>query len=112
MKEFQHVTRETRRVAMCNPLGRNTRNVYVTAEDEPCCIFGHVLKRLNLSGLINVGRFNNYTFADLPWNVWGFTAPTDAERMWTVRVQSSADSGQRWGISVLSGDMPALIGVT
>ncbi len=111
MKEFRHVTRETRRVAMLNPLGHNTANVYVTAEDEPCCIFGHVLKRLNLSGLINVGRFNNYTFADLPWQLWGFKPPTDAERMWTIRVQSAADSGRLWCMSILSGDMPAFYGV-
>lgn len=108
MKKFQSVIKETRRVAMLNLLGRNTKNVYVTANGEPCCIFGHALERLRLTG--NLYRFNNYTFADLPWADWGYGEPSDAERLWSLRVQSSADGGDRWGMALLHAEMPAFAG--
>lgn len=109
MKKFQDVIKETRKVAMKKPLGHNTESVYVTAEGEPCCIFGHVLNSLNLLDKLGQAKaLNNYTFADLPWQDWGVEPPTDYERLWTLKVQSAADNGSIWGVGVLLAELTML----
>lgn len=93
---------------MLNPLGHNTASVYVTAEGEPCCIFGHVLNKLNLLSSDQLKKLNNYTFADLPWQEWGIESPSDYQRLWTLKVQSAADNGSIWGVAVLAAELPLL----
>ncbi|AXH67851.1 hypothetical protein J4T99_gp045 [Mycobacterium phage Bromden] len=103
MKKFRDVINETRRVVMTNPLGRNKTPDYTSADGKPCCIFGHVLKRLGI-GIAGWEPINSVTFADLPWNDWGFEEPNAYQLLWITNVQANADNGDAWVIAVAMAD--------
>ncbi len=102
MRKFRDVIKETRMVAIMNPLSRNTTSAYMSVKDEPCCIFGHVLKRLSLT-LDGLDQ-NMFSVPDLPWEDWGFEKPNDYQSLWTVEVQSAADNGDVWIVAVATAD--------
>lgn len=105
VKKFQNVIKETRKVAMLNPVGHNAKNAYVTSDGEPCCIFGHVLGRMNL---LPSAALNNFTFGDLPWQEWGFEPLSEYEKLWALKVQSAADNGNAWIVAVLMAEFPLI----
>ncbi|ASR87429.1 hypothetical protein SEA_NICHOLASP3_45 [Mycobacterium phage Nicholasp3] len=105
MRKFRDVINEARKVAMLNPLGRNTGKGYYEY-GEPCCFFGHVLERLLLPQVAKweIALFNTYTLAELPWNHWGIEEPNDYQRLWIAKVQAAADNGDSWIIAIAMAD--------
>ncbi|QBP29826.1 hypothetical protein SEQ_HALENA_42 [Mycobacterium phage Halena] len=105
MREFRDVIRETRKVALTNPLGRNVRPEYTKENGKPCCLFGHVLERLGVPvAQFELKLLNNHTLAELPWSDWGFEPPNTYQALWTTKVQAGADNGEAWIIAIAMAD--------
>lgn len=104
MRKFRDVINEARKVAMLNPLARNTGKGYYEY-GEPCCFFGHVLERLGLPvAKWEIALFNTYTLAELPWLHWGIEEPNEYQRLWIAKVQAAADNGDSWIIAIAMAD--------
>ncbi|OYN81876.1 hypothetical protein CG716_04930 [Mycolicibacterium sphagni] len=101
MRKFQDVISEMRRVAFHNPLGRNTAPEYTEDDGEPCCFVGHALKRMGISPNF---KLNDYTASALPWELWGIERPNSYQQLWITTVQSAADNGNAWIISIATAD--------
>ena len=106
LRKFRDVISEARKVAMSDPLGRNVKPEYST-DGKPCCIFGHVLERLGVPvaawELERLG-YNNWTFADLSWEDWGFEPPNAYQRLWVTHVQANTDNGDSWILGIAMAD--------
>ena len=103
MRSFKDVIKETRRVAINNPLGRNENAGYANADGTPCCIFGHALRRLGFSPSELLTGMED-TILHLDWDGMGFEQPNRYESMWSSAVQWSADNGAAWIVAVARAD--------
>lgn len=107
MKKFRSVINEIRKLALMNPLGHNDDNVYFTKDGNPCCIFGHALERLGVRPS-ELGTPDDLLdcqlVTELPWERFGIECPSEYQERWILKVQTTADSGISWVVSVLTAD--------
>ncbi len=107
MTKFECVVNELRRTAITNPLRKNADTAYYNADGSPCCIAGHALERLGFHSFDLAG--DNFTTMEfLPWESWGFEAPTVAQVNWCRAMQHYADRRMVW-IAALAAAEFALI---